>query len=269
MRVLIVDDNASMRAMLTALLGSRGYTVVAALEDGNAIMETIRQKSPDIVCLDYQLPGRDGLDILREINETTPQIDVVFMTGSEDVSIEQKAADAGAAGFLRKPFGQSQVIDEMQQVRATRQQAVAAHPKSGAPAAAAPAAGTRPGLKPRVVIADDNGSIRYLLKGLLNGVGLDVVQLVANGQDAVSAAKEHQPQVLCLDVEMPVMSGLEALPLIRQVSPNTAVVMVTGNASREFVQQAAGLGAKGFIVKPVRPAYVEAFMKKLLESSAF
>jgi CheY-like chemotaxis protein len=288
MRVLIVDDNASMRAMLSALLGSNGYEVVAALEDGSEIMATIRDKSPDLVCLDYQLPGRDGLDILREINEAAPQIDVVFMTASEDVSIEHKAADAGASGFLRKPFGQSQIVNELKQVCDTRRQARAANEKSdssesdGAPAATAGAEGgidsapvkavgtpvveaTAPFNRRSVVIADDNGSIRSLLKGLLTGLGLTVVYQASNGADAVNAAKTHQPGVLCLDVEMPVMSGFDALPLIREASPRTAVVMVTGSASREFVAKAGALGAKGYIVKPIRPAYLEAFMTKLLK----
>ena len=282
MRVLIVDDNASMRAMLSALLGANGYDVVAALEDGSDIMAIIRQKAPELVCLDYQLPGRDGLDILREINEAAPEIDVVFMTASEDASIEHKAADAGAAGFLRKPFGQSQIINELKQVCETRRQAQAANEKSApsandvAPAATVKAAGGSESIaaserkpaafNPRsVVIADDNGSIRFLLKGLLTGLGLNVVHLATHGADAVQAAKVHQPGVLCLDVEMPVMSGFDALPLIREASPRTAVVMVTGNASREFVQKAAALGAKGYIVKPIRPAYLEAFVKKLLK----
>lgn len=291
MRVLIVDDNASMRAMLSALLGANGYDVVAALEDGSEIMATIRQKSPELVCLDYQLPGRDGLDILREINEAAPEIDVVFMTASEDVSVEQKAADAGASGFLRKPFGQSQIINELKQVCDTRRQARAANEQptpsekdaaSGSAAraeggnAAAAAAEQQPGGMPAVgkpgvfnprsvVIADDNGSIRSLLKGLLTGLGLEVVYLATHGADAVQAAKVHQPGVLCLDVEMPIMSGFDALPLIREASPRTAVVMVTGSASREFVQKAAALGAKGYIVKPIRPAYLEAFVTKLLK----
>ncbi len=291
MRVLIVDDNASMRAMLSALLGSNGYEVVATLPDGSEIMATIHQTSPDIVCLDYQLPGRDGLDILREINEKSPEIDVVLMTASEDSAVEHQAADDGAAGFLRKPFTQSQIVSELQQVANTRRQATVSREKPGPlssdevpPVVAAPGnedasdPGTNPAadsippepargpFNPRsVVIADDNGSIRSLLKGLLNGLGLQVVQQVGNGEAAVSAARTHQPGVLCLDVNMPVMSGLEALPLIREVSPRTAVVMVTGSASREFVEKASSLGAKGYIVKPIRPAYVEAFIKKLLK----
>lgn len=252
-----------MRALLSSLLAERGYEVVAALEDGTGIMETIRDKFPDIVCLDYQLPGRDGLEILREINETAPQIDVLFMTASEDVTVEQKAADAGAAGFIRKPFGQSQILKEIQQVWDTRQQATAANGKQ---VTAAPPPPVSAAFNPRsVVIADDNGSIRLLLKGLLTQVGLDVVQMVANGEDAVRAAATHQPGVLCLDVEMPVMSGFEALPLIREASPQTVVVMVTGGATRDLVEKAAALGAKGYIVKPIRPAYVEAFMSKLFK----
>lgn len=266
MRVLIVDDNASMRALLSSLLESRGYEVVAALEDGNGIMQAIRQKSPDIVCLDYQLPGRDGLDILREINETAPQIDVLFMTASDDAAVEQKAADAGAAGFIRKPFGQAQLLKEVELVWNTRQQANAAN-ATNTPSTTEPTLPPSNGTyNPRsVVIADDNGSIRLLLKGLLHQFGLNVVQLVGNGEDAVKAARNHLPGILCLDVEMPGMSGFDALPLIREASPQTAVVMVTGAATREMVEKAAALGARGYIVKPVRPAYIEAFMSKLLK----
>lgn len=261
MRVLIVDDNASMRNLLTALLGSQGYDVVGALDEGSGVVDAVRRLRPDIVCLDYLLPGRDGLDILAEINETLPEIDVLFMTASTDEDIEARAADAGAAGFLRKPFGQQQVLDELRQVGETRRQA------SHGNALPALAAGTpdRPaGSRPTVVIADDNSSIRLLLRGLVAELGLQVVAQAGNGEEAVRAAARHQPQLLFLDVNMPIMSGIEALPRIREASPQTTVVMVTGEASRKTFAQATGLGARGYIMKPVRPVYVENFLRKLL-----
>lgn len=269
MRVLIVDDNASMRGLLTALLSSQGYEVVGALEDGNAVMDTVRQLSPDIVCLDYQLPGRNGLDILREINSTHPEIDVLFITASEDPDIEANAADVGSAGFLRKPFGQKQVIEELRQVCDTRNHASQANrPKTATPSPAPqpPQNGGSKGSAKQLtaVIADDNSSIRLLLKGLIIEQGLSVVAQVSNGEEAIRAAKTHQPTVLFLDVEMPILSGIEALPRIIEASPNTSVVMVTGNTSRTIVQQAAGLGARGYIVKPIRPSYVESFVKQLV-----
>ena len=274
MRVLIVDDNASMRDLLTALLSSQGYTVVGALEEGNGVMDAIRKLSPEIVCLDYLLPGRDGLDILREINSQFPEIDVLFFTASETPGIEAKAADAGAAGFLRKPFGQKQVIDELRAVCDMRNRASEANspaettkPPLPPPAAAGASAPKAPGKQqPTAVIVDDNSSIRLLLKGLLTELGLQVVGQAANGEEAIRAAKTHQPTVLFLDVNMPILGGLEALPRIVEASPKTAVVMVTGDTSRTIVQRAAGLGSRGYVVKPVRPAYVENFLKQLFNT---
>lgn len=265
MRVLIVDDEESMRALLSALLADRGYEVVAALENGDGITAVIGEKNPDIICLDYQLPGRDGLDVLREIHEANPLIDVLFMTASDDAAVERSAADAGAAGFIRKPYGQAQIIKEVEVVWEARQKASAANAKlatAGAEVTGTPA--SKPFNPRSVVIADDNGSIRFLLKGLLSELGFSVV-LVANGKDAVEAAKTYRPGVLCLDVEMPGMSGLDALPLIREASPQTAVVMVTGSATRELVERAGAGGAKGYIVKPIRPAHLQAFMSKLVK----
>lgn len=264
MRVLIVEDNASMRTLLVTLLGSQGYTIVGQLENGNTLLDDIRRLEPTIVCLDYQLPGRDGLELLKDVNSNFPEIDVVFMTGSEDADIDKRAADSGASGFLRKPFGQKQILDELRQVYEVRQQAERADTPPTANAAPATPGVRRPGGRPTAVIVDDNSSIRLLLKGVLTELGMSIVAQAGNGEEAVRAAQTHQPQVLFLDVNMPLMSGLDALPKIREISPNTAVVMVTGDTSRELVQQAAGLGARGYIVKPVRPAYVEAFLKKLL-----
>ena len=269
MRVLIVDDNASMRDLLTSLLSSQGYTVVGALEEGNGVMDAVRKLSPEIVCLDYQLPGRNGLDILRDINSSHPDIDVLFITASVAPDIEAKAADAGSAGFLRKPFGQKQVIDELQQVCEARRLANTNASPQAAPRAQPPQAGAgakAPGKQASAVIADDNSSIRLLLKGLLTELGLNVVGQAANGEEAIRAAKAHQPTVLFLDVNMPILGGLEALPRILEASPKTSVVMVTGDTSRTIVQQAAGLGARGYVVKPVRPAYVEKFLKQLFST---
>ncbi|NTV72140.1 MAG: response regulator [Azonexaceae bacterium] len=273
MRILIVDDNASMRDLLTALLSSQGYQVVGALEEGNGVMDAVRNLSPQIICLDYQLPGRDGLDILREINSDHPEIDVLFITATEGPDIEAQAADAGAAGFLRKPFGQKQVIDELLQVCETRRRA-SPESQPAAPSKSAtrtpPLAETKtsnaPGRQRTAVIADDNSSIRLLLKGLLTELGLQVVGQAANGEEAIRAATTHQPTVLFLDVNMPILGGLDALPKIVEASPKTSVVMVTGDTSRPIVQRAAGLGARGYVVKPVRPAYVENFLKQLFNA---
>lgn len=262
MRIMIIDDNAAMRKVLAALFASAGHEVVGAFADGNGVETQIRELAPELVCLDYHLPGRDGLSILKAIQSVAPTVDVVFMTASSEERIEEKAADAGASGFIRKPFGQAQIIEELRAIAATRE--ITNRATSAAAQPEAPAAGAKRGRKGTAVIADDNGSVRLVLKALLEESGVRVAQMVSNGSEAIIAAKNHQPRILCLDVNMPVMDGLEALPKIREASPDTAVIMVTGCADKKLVAEAAGLGAVGYIVKPLRPAYVEAFIRKLL-----
>lgn len=266
MKILIVEDNEGLCKVLTALLVSGGHEVVGRLADGNGVEEKITELRPDVLCLDYQLPGRDGLTILAAVNAMAPEIDVLFMTASEEEGIEQRAADAGASGFIRKPFSQQQVLDEIREVVEVRQRPPAVRDgESSAPVNESAPAGQAAALARTAVIADDSGSVRMVLKRLLEENGLRVVQSVGNGSEAIVAVRTHRPGVLCLDVNMPVMSGLEALPLVRELSPETVVVMVTGCADRAFVTQAAALGAKGYILKPLRPAYIENFVKKLFQ----
>ena len=261
MRIVIVEDNAAMRKVLVSVFARAGHEVVGAFEDGDGLEEKICQVTPEVVCLDYILPGRDGLSLLKSIQSFAPQIDVLFMTGSEEAGLEEKAADAGVSGFIRKPFSQNQIVEELQVVEATRRLANQSNAASE-PVPKRADAGTV--LRGSAVIADDNGSVRLVLKALIQESGLKVVQSVTNGAEAVQAAKNHQPSVIFLDINMPVMGGMEALPLIKAASPQTAVVMVTGCVDKEQVTQAADLGAVGYIIKPLRPAYVENFICKLL-----
>ncbi|MFA6310948.1 MAG: response regulator [Sterolibacterium sp.] len=259
MKIIVVDDNLSMRKVLSALFESQGHSVVASLEDGTKLTECVKQHAPELVCLDYNLPGRNGLELLAELHASSPDIDVIMLTGSNDPDLVGRAADAGASGFLHKPFSQPQILEELKQVEENRRVIARA-------ASAGPAPDILASRQPKrtALIVDDSGSIRLLLKGILQDIGLDVVQTVGDGPESIEAAKKHLPDVVTLDVDMPRMSGLEALPLILQASPWSKVVMVTGNPNKSFAEAAIAGGAKGYILKPLRPAYVEAFMKKLL-----
>ena len=202
MRVLIVDDNASMRTLLNALLSSQRHEIVGALEDGSNVIQVIEQKKAQIVCLDYQLPGRDGLEILKEINTSHPEVDVLFMTGSEESDIGKRAADSGASGFLHKPFGQKQVLEEIRLVCEIRQQASRAKVADNNPDHPANSASVKKqrSSRPTAVIVDDSSAIRLLIKGVLSELGLTIVAQAANGEEAIRAAKTYQPSVLFLDV---------------------------------------------------------------------
>lgn len=109
---------------------------------------------------------------------------------------------------------------------------------------------------PKVLIVDDNDLMRTLLRGMLRGEDYQVIGEAKNGLQAVEAVQKFDPDIVCLDVMMPEMDGLEALTAIKQARPDTCVVMITGNPSKENVEESIQGGAAGFIVKPFNTAKV-------------
>lgn len=110
--------------------------------------------------------------------------------------------------------------------------------------------------QPKVMIVDDNDLMRTLLRGMLRGEEYLVIGEARNGLQAVEGVQRLSPDIVCLDVMMPEMDGLEALQVMKQAKPDLVVVMITGNPSVENVQESLQGGASGFIVKPFNTAKV-------------
>lgn len=280
MKIVIVDDDEAMRNLLRAICEGEEHKVVAQFPDGRGLLEFVRNERPDVVCLDYELPGKNGFELLAEMDAAANQVDVVMISGSSEPELHGHAADLGAAGFIQKPFEEARIIDELTQIEKARMIAARAAttpaetpaetpaPSPGKPAAAPaePADQDTGAVVPRsAVIVDDSGSIRLLLKGVLQEIGIKVIGLASNAQEGIEVVRKSRPALVCLDVNMPGMSGLDALPHIQAACPQTKIVMVTGNASRPVVQAAIAGGAIGYFLKPIRPALVEEFMCKLLK----
>lgn len=103
---------------------------------------------------------------------------------------------------------------------------------------------------PTIVIVDDASEVRLLVRTRLRLSGkLEVVGEGATGAEAVAAAGEHRPDLMLLDVSMPGMDGLEALPLVREASPHTRVVMYSGFSEQGLAARALELGAAVFLEK--------------------
>lgn len=116
-----------------------------------------------------------------------------------------------------------------------------------------------------VVIADDTSIMRSLLRQILKDRGFQVVAEAGNGVDAVQLVKQYKPQVVCLDIEMPEMSGLEALTKIRKMEEPPEVIMVTGDSQAASVQQAMQAGARGYILKPFQADKIVSSIYKALQ----
>ncbi|WP_087016077.1 response regulator transcription factor [Thaumasiovibrio subtropicus] len=104
----------------------------------------------------------------------------------------------------------------------------------------------------RVLIVDDH---QVVLEGfvarLTNEASIDVVATANNGQQAIEAVAEHQPDVVLMDFSMPVMNGLEATKHLKQTQPDIKILMLTMHDNREYIVQVMEAGAMGYILKEI------------------
>jgi DNA-binding NarL/FixJ family response regulator len=120
----------------------------------------------------------------------------------------------------------------------------------------------------RILIADDHPLTRGALSALLFGNGLDVVAGAADGREAVERARELQPDLVLLDLSMPGLSGLQALPLVRDAAPGCEVVVLTASESEDNLLAAIRAGAAGYLLKSEPPERIVSFLRSVAEGEA-
>mgnify|MGYP001566643948 CR=1 FL=1 len=108
----------------------------------------------------------------------------------------------------------------------------------------------------RIFIADDESIVRIDLREMLSEMGHEVVGEATTGEEAVRKIKELDPDLVFLDIKMPVMDGLEALSKINE-QKLYPVIILTAFSQKDLVEKAVKLGAKAYVVKPFRSAVLE------------
>jgi CheY-like chemotaxis protein len=104
-RVLIVDDSRTTRSLVRKILSASRFALdVHEAPEGTAALEQLRNGRYDMVFLDYNMPGLNGVETLSEIKRLTPNVSVVMMTSTVNEDVIERAQASGALAFLKKPF---------------------------------------------------------------------------------------------------------------------------------------------------------------------
>lgn len=121
----------------------------------------------------------------------------------------------------------------------------------------------------RVVLVDDMVELRAMIRLTLERSGhFDVVGEAGDGRTAIDVAAEAQPDVVLLDISMPVMDGLEALPHLRRAAPDATVVMLSGFSEARLGAEAAAGGAAAYLEKGLAPAVLVERLLDVLQGDA-
>lgn len=112
--VLIIDDDAKLRSQLEEYLSGYGFGV-SCLPDGNDALQALREKAPDMVILDVMMPGKDGMEVLREMRRESPT-PVIMLTAKGDDTERIVGLELGADDYLPKPFNPRELLARIRAV---------------------------------------------------------------------------------------------------------------------------------------------------------
>jgi two-component system chemotaxis response regulator CheY len=116
----------------------------------------------------------------------------------------------------------------------------------------------------KILIVDDSRTSRKILKGILETAGCEVVGEATNGQEGYERYVELQPDIVTMDITMPVLDGIEALKKIKGEYPDAKVIMVTAAGQKTKMVEAVQNGASEFVSKPFEPDQLKSIIEKVM-----
>ena len=230
--ILIVDDESNIRELLYSAFSRQGVNVITTANGKDAI-EISREQKPDLILLDFDMPGMDGIEVLKKIREQDTKTKIVMFTGMGTDELEKLARSLGATGFLRKNLDMGVVIRAVDEILA----------------------GKTP-VKNKILVVDDDGAVTSVLNDFLTKMGYDV-SLASNGESALQSLKIVKPALVLLDINLGGIDGLMVLKRIREIDRNVGVIMITGVEDHKAFDAARKMGAYEYIVKPFALDYLE------------
>jgi two-component system sensor histidine kinase/response regulator len=277
--MLVVDDNASARQVLMEMLQRMGFRTEAA-GDGEAALAAVvqadRQAQPfDVVMLDYQMPGMDGLETARRLRQMPlaqpPKLMLVSGFGRDELSDEAAACDI--AVVLRKPVNPSHLLDQLMTVLGTVPPGATLTQSADPLPPQAQGTGVPPVSRGRILAVDDNEVNLQIARELLHAQGFQI-DTAQDGRQALDLVHQQAYDLVLMDMQMPVMDGLSATRAIRQLPEGARVpiVAMTANAMEKDRRDCLQAGMNDFLTKPIDPqrlaSVVQAWVRPMAVDAA-
>jgi len=259
LRVLIVDDNDVNRRVLTEQVGRWGMTAAVAAS-GPAALEALtaaaRGNEPfELILLDANMPGMDGFEVAAEVLKQ-PELagaTVMMLTSSGESRDQARCAELRIAAYLTKPVYAADLLAAIE--RAVGVTPATAAPRVGDAKAGALAMGAGVRLA-RILLVEDNVVNQRVASGLLTRRGHQVT-VVQNGREAMERLDEEAFDLVLMDLQMPVMGGIEATVAIRLRERATGgrirIVAMTAHAMSTDRERCLAAGMDGYLSKPIDP----------------
>ena len=255
-RTLVVDDNEAARLLLGRLLGELHLKVDLADSGAQALDlldRAVAQGQPyEALFLDWQMPGMNGIELTGRVRQRRYEMmpKIVLVTGYGREEVLRSAEENQIENVLIKPVNASMLFDSVARL-------FGQHHTGGADdreATAGPAVSLAAIRGAKVLLVEDNDLNQEVATELLRGAGL-LVDVADNGQIAVDKVQSAAYDIVLMDMQMPVMDGLSATRIIRQLPQfkSLPIVAMTANAMQADREACREAGMDDFVTKPIEP----------------
>jgi PAS domain S-box-containing protein len=265
--VLIVDDNPNNLHILKEMLHlQQVYTSSAS--NGITALEKLKQDSSiDVLITDYHMPYMDGIEVVRRIREelelTADDLKIILLhSASDDRLINKACKKYKVSQQINKPITIQRLFDALSQVNQQQEDVPAVVASAPAPYATV----ASPSL--RILIVDDNYVNVILARELINNI-LDQAEIhtAANGKSAVDKFQEVQPDLVLMDVQMPILNGYQATQAIRESERNgrTPIIALTAGTIKGERERCLQAGMDDYLSKPITANQLQQMLEKWLK----
>jgi CheY-like chemotaxis protein len=240
---LVVDDEAVSRRVAYRILSEEGYRVLEAATCAETL-DVMRQANGrmDLLMIDVVMPECDGVVIGRHVLEQWPGQRILYMSAHPAEVLARHGHPTLNVPFLAKPYTRGEILAKVKEALEQHRQ------------------------RKRILVVDDEPSIRFSLDKVLKAAGHEVI-LAENGCAATRLWREVRPDLIILDLFMPEKDGLETLMELRKQCPHTPIIVMSGGARQmDLLPEAKLLGASRTIEKPFSVPEMMALVESALES---
>ena len=269
-RILVIEDNKMNMKLVRSLLQLKQFEVLEA-EDAEQGILMAQEYIPNLILMDIQLPGMDGLTATRIIknNPALTHIPVIALTSHAMRGDDLKASEAGCDGYITKPIDTRRFIDNILRYLMINENSQDAQVEKMVDGVKKEEAGDSQSRYNLLVVDDESRNVK-LITAMLSSEPYNILQ-ANSGEKALEIINNHRIDLVLLDVMMPGLNGFEVTRIVKN-NPGTKyipIVLVTALDGSENKLKALEVGADEFLTKPVNKIEIIARIKSILQMKKY
>lgn len=253
--LLVVDDDEFNRDLLSRRLSREGYNIATAVNGENAL-SILETEIFDLILLDIMMPDIDGIEVLKRIRScpTLRDTPVMMVTALTDREIVMQCIELGANDYITKPFDMLLVKSRVWRCLEGGSYCEIRHED------------LHSGYQSTVLIVEDNSMSADLLSRRVGKLGHRYLS-AKHGREALNIMSSNVIDLVLLDIQMPVIDGLEVLKAMKSDADleRIPVVMISATANDEIIHRCMELGADDYIAKPYNATILQARANPLIK----